>query len=86
MLQENPTYYFSVFENKLEKALDNYKIKNQIPREIILKYYKRMAGLKNYRYLVYHIMDKETLKTHPDMVETCKKLVMSYIGEGRSTK
>lgn len=24
-VQRNPIHYFSVFENKLEKALDNYK-------------------------------------------------------------
>lgn len=84
VVQRNPVYYFCAFENQLEKALDNYR--GQVPREIILKYYKQLAGMKNYRGLLYRVMDKETLETHSGLVEVCRKFVMSTLGEGNSTK
>ena len=43
-------------------------------------------GLKDYRDLLYQVMDKETLKTHPDLAQVCKKFVMSRLGEDSSAK
>lgn len=83
-VQDNPRYYFSMFENKLEKALDNYK--RGVLDCIILRYYKKLVGMKNYRDLLYRVMNKETLDTYPDLKEVCKKFVMSKLGEGNSAK
>ena len=42
--------------------------------------------MKDYRELLYRVMNKETLKTHPDLAAVCKKFIMSKMGEGYSAK